>query len=99
MPTRPDDLKGWELLAFHETELRNYSAAADAQARVIALSDGGSDEELVRLADLLVAAADGFVSKEAEEVARELLRLDDGRELTLSRRYRDRLERVLESLS
>ncbi len=28
-----------------------------------------------------------------------LLRLDDGRELTLSRRYRDRLERVLESLS
>ncbi|SHG79794.1 cytochrome c-type biogenesis protein CcmH [Cognatiyoonia sediminum] len=77
MPTRPDDLKGWELLAFHETELRNYSAAAEAQARVIELSDGGSEEELVRLADLLVAAADGFVSKEAEEVARELLSRDE----------------------
>ena len=77
MPTRPDDLKGWELLAFHETELRNYSAAATAQGRVIGLSESVTEDQLVRLADLLVAAADGLVSPEAERVARDLLELDD----------------------
>ena len=77
MPTRPDDLKGWELLAFHETELRNYAAAARAQAKVVELSEDVSEEQLVRLADLLVAAADGFVSKEAEGIARDLLARDE----------------------
>lgn len=76
METRPDDLRGWELLAFHETELRNYTAAARAQRRVIELG-GGTDDDLERLADLLVAAADGYISTETEDVARELLRRDE----------------------
>lgn len=79
MPTRPDDLDGWELLAFHETQLRNYSAAVAAQERVIALrGENVSITDLVLQTDLMVAAADGIVSPEAETIARKILVLDDG---------------------
>lgn len=78
-PTRPDDLQGWELLAFHETQLRNYSAAVVAQERVIALrGDSVSAADQTLLIDLMVAAADGVVSPEAEAVARSLLDADSG---------------------
>jgi len=76
MPTRPDDLRGWQLLAKHELALRNFSAAAKAQGEVIRLSDGGSLDDLVRLIDLMVAAADGQVSPEAESVIRDILNRD-----------------------
>lgn len=78
VPQRPNDQQGWELLSFHEAQLRNYAAAADAQERVIALK--GSDatlEDLVRYADLLVAAANGYVSPEAEAVAQNILSADE----------------------
>lgn len=78
VPTRPDDLRGWELLSFHEAELRNFSAAAAAQGNVIALKgeDATIDDRRLRL-DYMVAATDGYVSPEAEDLAREILRMDE----------------------
>ncbi len=77
MPDRPDDLQGWSLLAYHEAELRNYSAAAAAQARVNALKgDAATDEDLRRQLDLMTLATDGYVSPEAEDVLRQLLERD-----------------------
>lgn len=76
MEERPNDPRGWELLAYHEIELRNYTAAAEAQERLIVLRGDPSTEDLTRLLDLLVAATDGRVSPEAEGVARLLLGQD-----------------------
>ena len=77
VPQRPDDLRGWELLAFHESELRNYPAAIEAQSRVIALlGDDAPVEERRVLLDLMVIAANGFVSPEAEALARDILETD-----------------------
>ncbi len=78
-PTRPDDLQAWELLAFHEAELRNYADAAVAQRKVIELK--GADATLDdsrRLLDLMVVAAGGFVSPEAEVLIRDMLGRDEG---------------------
>ena len=78
VPTRPDDLQGWTLLTFHETRLGNYGAAARAQARVVALKGGDVPmEDLEREIDLMVAAANGIVSPEAETVARAILTRDE----------------------
>lgn len=77
VPQRGDDLQGWELLAFYEAELGNYAAAAKAQARVVAIK--GADvatEDLIRQADLMVVAANGFVSPETEQVVRDILELN-----------------------
>ncbi|MDE0851193.1 c-type cytochrome biogenesis protein CcmI [Yoonia sp.] len=77
VPLRPDDAQGWELLAFHETQSRNYPAAAAAQARVNELKgDTATVEDLLKHADLLAAAADGYVSPQTEMIAREVLRLE-----------------------
>ncbi|KQI69687.1 hypothetical protein AN189_04670 [Loktanella sp. 3ANDIMAR09] len=77
VPTRPDDLQGWTLLAYHESQLGNFGAAARAQARVVALQ--GEDvplADLERQADLLVIAADGIISPEAEAVTEAILARD-----------------------
>lgn len=74
VPERPDDLRGWELLARNEARLGSFGAAARAQERVIALKgeEAGADD-LARLLDMMVAAAGGFtVSPEAEAVLRRL---------------------------
>lgn len=77
-PTRPDDLQAWELLAFHEAELRNYGAAARAQSRVIELKgDAAETEDYRRMLDMMVTAAGGFVSPEAERVIRTILDRDE----------------------
>ena len=77
VPTRPDDLRGWELLAFHEAQLRNFAAAATAQERVVNLKAGDAGiDDYQRLLDLMVVAAGGFVSPEAERVAGALLDRD-----------------------
>ena len=78
MPDRPDDVRGWELLAFHEAELRNFAAAAEAQARLVALRGESPPEvDLQRLLDLMVIAAGGTVSPEAEALARDILEQND----------------------
>ena len=78
-PNRPDDLEAWTRLAYHEVELRNYAGAAAAQARVVAIR--GEDVEIIelqRLMDLMVVAAGGFVSPEAERVIGKVLERDPG---------------------
>lgn len=73
VPTRPDDVTGWTLLADNEARLGRYAEAAVAQARVAALAPGV--EAQARLVDLLVAAAGGVVTPEGEAALVELYRL------------------------
>ncbi len=77
VPTRPEDLQGWQLLSEHEYNLRNYAAAARAQERVIELKgDGATTDDRIVLASQLVAATGGFVSPEAEDVLVRVLQDD-----------------------
>ncbi len=77
VPTRPDDQKGWELLTYHEAQLGNFGAAAAGQARVIAIKgpDVTADDYRMEV-DLLVMAAGGFVSPEAEEASLKAIKID-----------------------
>lgn len=78
VPQRPDDLQGWALLARHETALGNYADAARAQDRVVRLKGADATvEDAVLLLDLLVAAAAGYVSPEAEAIALTIRARDD----------------------
>lgn len=74
VPQRQTDIQGWELLAYHEARLRNFPAAAAAQDRLIALKGAeATPDDLIRHADLMVAAADGYISPEAEARVRAVL--------------------------
>ncbi|MEM9575888.1 MAG: c-type cytochrome biogenesis protein CcmI [Pseudomonadota bacterium] len=74
---RPDDLQGNTLLAQNEANIGNYRAAARAQAKVIELKgDTATSEDLVNYADMLVVAAGGYVSPEAEAVLTRALSRD-----------------------
>ena len=74
VPTRPQDIEGWRLLAEHEAKLRNYPAAARAQAHLNKLlGDQVTVQDRVALADMMVAAAGGLVSPEAEIVIDQVL--------------------------
>ncbi|MCQ0093372.1 c-type cytochrome biogenesis protein CcmI [Roseovarius sp. M141] len=76
---RPDDLRGLTLLARNEAGLGNTSAALDAQTRLIALrGDQASGGDHAFLADLLITAAGGYVSREAEAALRTALSKDPG---------------------
>lgn len=77
VPTRPDDLAGWELLAYHEAQMRDFPAAVVAQSRVIAIKGDGADVSDRRiLVDAMVTAAEGLISPEAEVAVREILAAD-----------------------
>ena len=78
---RPDDLEGQQLLAQHEAALGNFRAAQRAMARVVALKgDAAAVDDYTQYADLMVLAANGRVSPEAEAAVRKALDLapDDG---------------------
>ena len=75
--TRPNDMQGHILLAQNEANLGNYSAAARAQGKVLELR--GADavaQDYINYADMLVVAAGGYVSPEAEAVLSQALSLD-----------------------
>ncbi len=77
LETRPLDLEGHRLLARNEANVGNLAAAAAAQARVVELQ--GAEVPLadqVMLAELMVLAAGGVVSPEAEQVLERVLRRD-----------------------
>ncbi len=74
---RPDDLQGQTLLARNEAMLGNFVAAHRAQAEVLRLK--GKDavaSDYSEYADMLVLAAGGYVSPEAEKALNAALRLD-----------------------
>jgi len=77
LANRPDDLRGHRLLAVSEARLGNWSAAHRAQARVLDLlgPDAAADEHLL-LAEMMINAAGGYVSPEAEAALEAALRRD-----------------------
>ena len=74
---RPRDLQGATLLARNEATLGNFVAAHKAQARVISIKgDTATADDFVDYADMLVLAAGGYVSPEAEAALRAALMRD-----------------------
>ncbi|CUH44103.1 c-type cytochrome biogenesis protein CcmI [Ruegeria atlantica] len=74
---RPDDLQGHVLLAQHEANAGNFSAAYKAQQRVIELSgDAVPADAYSHLAEMMILSAGGYVSPEAEAALREALKRD-----------------------
>ncbi len=71
---RPDDLQGQQLLARNEANLGNMAAAYKAQERVIAIKgDDATEGDLLTQATLMIQAADGQVSPEAEAILAKVL--------------------------
>lgn len=71
---RPDDQRGLDLLAQHEAALGNLVAARTAMAQLIELKgDSATADDYARQAELMINAAGGFVSPEAEEMLRNAL--------------------------
>lgn len=71
---RPDDLQGHMLLAQHETNAGNFKAGYTAQQRVIQLSgDTASADAYADLAEMMILAAGGYVSPEAEQALSDAL--------------------------
>ncbi|CUH39057.1 cytochrome c-type biogenesis protein CcmI [Jannaschia seosinensis] len=76
---RPDDLRGWRLAVSTQMGIGDFETAWRAQNRVVAiLGDGATGEDLSLLAELMIFAAGGYVSPEAERAIREALRRDPG---------------------
>jgi cytochrome c-type biogenesis protein CcmH len=75
--SRPDDLQGHRLLARNEARLGNFVAAYEAQEQVIRIKgDAASAADYADYGDLLVLAAGGYVSPEAERAFQAALARD-----------------------
>lgn len=74
---RPDDLRGLRLLVRNEAALGNVAAAYAAQQQAIRVKGAATTaEDHALLADLMIAAAGGYVSTEAEAALRLSLQAD-----------------------
>ncbi|ETX14337.1 cytochrome C [Roseivivax halodurans JCM 10272] len=74
---RPDDLQGFQLLARSEAALGNYSAAWKAQRRIVEIRGAEANaKDYADLGDMMVLAAGGYVSPEAESAFRQALERD-----------------------
>lgn len=78
MKDRPNDLRGQRLLAQHEAALGNFKVAWRAQARVVEIlgPEKVTAQDLAELAELMILAANGYVSPEAEKVLVAALKRD-----------------------
>lgn len=75
--SRPDEVQGYMLLARNEAQLGNFTAAHQAQAKVLALKgDTATARDHVDHADLLILATNGYVSPEAEKALLDALALE-----------------------
>lgn len=71
------DLRGWMLLARNEAVIGNDRAARRAQSQVIAFKgEDATADDYAFLADLMITAANGYVSSDAEAALREALERD-----------------------
>lgn len=78
----PDDPRGLDLLAQHEAAIGNMVAAREAMAQLIDLKgESATPDDYVRQADLMINAAGGFISPEAEDMLESALRLDPTHQL------------------
>lgn len=76
-PATATDLRGLDLLARNEAALGNFPAAQAAQRRLIAVKGAAATgEDHAMLAELLISAAGGYVSPEAEAELIRALELD-----------------------
>jgi cytochrome c-type biogenesis protein CcmH len=74
---RPDDPVGLELLARNEAILGNYHDAWTAQRRLIEIKgDAATVEDRLTLAQMMLFATGGIVTREIEDVLGEVLALD-----------------------
>jgi len=74
---RPDDIEGHMLLAQSEARLGDFAAAHAAQSRVLELKgDTATASDWADYAELLIRAANGYVSPEAEQAVGRSLKLD-----------------------
>ena len=76
-PATATDLRGLDLLARNEATLGNFAAARAAQARLVEVKgDQATAEDYSTLAEMLILAAGGYVSPEAEQALVHALQLD-----------------------
>lgn len=74
---RPDDARGLELLASNEARLGNLTAAREAMEALLRVrGTSATAEDHAALAELMIMAAGGLVSPEAEEQLTQALTLD-----------------------
>lgn len=77
MRSRPDDLQGQELLARNEAALGNYPGAARALAAILRLKgESATLPEMGFAAEMMILAAGGIVTPEAEALLTQILRRD-----------------------
>lgn len=76
-PATATDLRGLDLLARNEAALGNTALAEAAMRRIIALkADAATAEDFATLAELMIRAAGGYVSPEAEAELVRALEID-----------------------
>ena len=76
---RPDDVAGLALLARNEASLGNYIAARTAQAHLVGLKgDKATAQDHELLAQMMIAAAGGLVTPQAEAELIKALQIDPG---------------------
>lgn len=81
---RQNDLRGFLLLARNEAALGNFDAAHRAQARAIELKQGrATADDYATLADMMVIAAGGYVSPQAEAALEQALTRDSTNGISL----------------
>lgn len=79
LDARPDDLQGFQMLAQFEARLGHFKGAAAAQQSVLRLKgDDVTSEDWADYGDLLVLAAGGYVSPEAERAMNQALAVNPG---------------------
>jgi cytochrome c-type biogenesis protein CcmH len=77
LKSRPNDVTGLALLARNEAALGNLAAAEAAQRQLItARGDAVTADDYAGLAEVMIRAAGGYVSPEAEAVLVQALQLD-----------------------
>lgn len=74
---RPGDAQGMALLARHEAGIGNFQAAHVAQLQLLQIKgEAATAQDFSTLADLMVSAARGYVSSDAEKALRAALARD-----------------------
>jgi len=77
LETRKNDVNGFRLLANHEARMGNLTAAREAQQHVMTLlGEKAVEADYTNLAEIMVVAAGGYVSPQAESALATAIRLD-----------------------
>lgn len=72
---RPDDIQGLTFLAQYEARIGRFAQAREAQEQIVAVKGNSATVvDRLTLIDIMVFAAGGYVSPEAEAVLRNILR-------------------------